>query len=93
MKTTETIKIKREYTTSDLCLAVVLRMNGGRIKKITPLDQRRFMFHFEDKDGLKEVINDYFSMSMQDHPYKRFYNEMREIKNMIYNFRLIDDSR
>jgi hypothetical protein len=86
MNKTQTIKIEREYTTSDLCLAVILKMNGCKIKKIEPLDQKRFVFHFEETKEADTIINDYFLLQTQDHPYKKFYNEMREIKNMIYNY-------
>ena len=93
MNTKETIKIEKEYTTSDLCLAIILKMNGGIIKKIVRLDQRRLVFYFKEREGLKKIINDYFSLSAQNHPYKKFYNEMREIKNMIYNYSLMNDAK
>jgi len=81
-----TIKIEREYMTTDLCLAVILKMNGCRIKRIEPIDQRRFRFCFEGNEKLMPIIQEYFTKSTQEHPYKRFFNEMREIKNMIYNW-------
>ena len=81
-----TIKIEEEYTTSDLCLAVILKMNGCKLKLVEPLDQRRFVFHFNKDDVATSVINDYFILGIQEHPYKKFYNEMREIKNIIYNY-------
>lgn len=90
MLTKETIKITREYTTKDLCLAVILKMNGVKIKKLQSIDGRRFIFHFEDNPMVKEIVSDYFLLSINDHPYKKFYQEMREIKNLIYNNPTID---
>lgn len=87
MKTTQTIKIEREYITSDLCLAVILKMNGCAIKKIEPLDQKRFVFHFEETAQAESITKEYFLLQTNDHPHKKFYNEMREIKNMIYNYK------
>jgi len=85
-KLTGTISIEKEYTTSDLCLAVILKMNGGKIKKIMPIDQRKFVFHFEENEKLDSIVKDYFVINTNDHPYKKFFNEMKEIKNMIYNW-------
>jgi len=62
-------------------------MNGCVIKRIDPIDQRRFVFHFEETQQAEALIKDYFQLQTQDHPYKKFYNEMREIKNMIYNYK------
>ena len=83
-----TIKIEREYMTADLCLAIILKMEGCRLKRIEPIGQRRFRFCFEEKEKLTPIIQDYFMKSTQEHPYKRFFNEMREIKNLIYNYPL-----
>jgi len=88
MNQKETIKIEKEYTTSDLCLAVILKMNGGKIKRIEPMDKKRLRFCFEEDPKMGSIINDYFTLPIQEHPYKRFYSEMREIKNMIYNYPL-----
>ena len=87
MKTNQTIEIEREYLTSDLCLAVILKMNGAKIKRIEPIGKKRFKFCFEENDKLLPIVNDYFQLQAQDHPYKKFFNEMREIKNIIYNYR------
>lgn len=83
---TGTIKIEREYMTTDLCLAVILKMNGYKLKRIEPIDQKRFRFCFEEEAEAMKIIKDYFTIPVQDHPHKRFFNEMREIKNMIYNY-------
>jgi len=86
MLTEQTVKVVREYTTTDLCLAVILKINGFQLTKIEPFNKNKFIFHFEQKDGINKVVEEYFLLSIADHPYKRFYSEMREIKNMIYNF-------
>lgn len=83
-----TIKIEKEYMTADLCLAVILKMSGCKLKRIEPIDQKRFRFCFEEKKEMMPIIKDYFTIPLQNHPYKKFYNEMREIKNMIYNYPL-----
>jgi hypothetical protein len=83
------IDIKEYYYTSDLCLATILKMNkfpivywesvggGGTKSKLT--------FYFKKEESIKKIVDDYFSLSIENHPFKKFYNEMREIKNIIYN--------
>jgi hypothetical protein len=81
-----TLKIERYYFTTDLCLAVILKLNNFEIIKIEkPLNGKRFIFYFNDSEKLQSTVQEYYSLPAERHPYKRFYNEMREIKNMIYN--------
>lgn len=87
MNPTETLRIEKEYITSDLCLAVILKMNGAKIKRVDPIDQKRFKFCFEENESLMPIVRDYFQLPLSEHPYKKFFNEMREIKNIIYNYR------
>ena len=87
METKETIEINKYYTTTDLCLAVILKMNKGKLEKVEVIDNNRFRFCFKEEDFLNSIVKDYFTMNTEDHPYKKFYNEMREIKNMIYNYK------
>lgn len=86
MENKGTIKIEQEYTTSDLCLAVILKMNGCIIKRVEQAGGKRLIFHFENNKNVDGIIKDYYTLNVDSHPYKRFYNEMKEIKNLIYNY-------
>ena len=82
-----TIKIERSYFTSDLCLATILKLHGCEMIQIDkPLVGNRFTFYFRDSEKIKKIVDDYFNTPIDSHPYKKFYNEMRDIKNMIYNY-------
>ena len=87
MKIETTIKIKRTYCTSDLCLATILKMNNFKIVQIEkPLQGNRFTFHFEHNIEVEKIAKEYFSSTIENHPHKKFFNELKEIKNLIYNY-------
>jgi len=91
LQTKETIffEIKEFYYTSDLCLAVILKMNNYPIAQWRNLGDgsgnRKLVFFFKKDEEMKKLIDDYFNLPMERHPFKKFYAELREIKNLIYN--------
>jgi len=85
MKTNQTIEIKRTYFTSDLCLATILKLNNIELIEIEkPLIGTKFKFHFKADTRVEKIVQEYYNLSIEQHPFKRFFNEMKDIKNMIY---------
>lgn len=87
-KTVE-INIKEYYYTADLCLTAILRMNNHQIahwKSLEQGDQKvKLVFYFRREPGILKLIDEYFNTPFDRHPYKKFYAELREIKNLIYS--------
>lgn len=85
LNTQGTIIIKRECQTSDLCLIAILKMNNCEILKWEKFGNNKFTFTFKHTDELENIVRDYFRSSVDCHPFKKFYTELKEIKNIIYN--------
>lgn len=83
------MNIKEYYYTSDLCLATILKMNKFPIVHWESVgdekSRQKLTFYFKKEEKIKKIVDDYFNLPMENHPFKKFYNEMREIKNIIYN--------
>jgi hypothetical protein len=60
-------------------------MNGCDIIKWEKFGNNKFTFTFDHTDKLDGLVKDYFRLSLDNHPYKKFYSELKEIKNIIYN--------
>jgi len=85
LDTKQTIVIKRECQTSDLCLIAVLKMNNCEILRWEKFGNNKFTFTFKHTEEVDKIVKDYFRLSIAEHPYKKFYSELKEIKNIIYN--------
>jgi hypothetical protein len=81
----QTIIIKRECTTSDLCLIAILKMNNCKIIRWDKFENNKFTFVFEYSEELDRIVKEYYKLSFDQHPLKKFYNELKEVKNIIYN--------
>ena len=86
MKLEQTLEfnVEQVYYTSDLCLAATLKCSGCVIIKWEEKNGK-FTFYFNRDTQADKTIKDYFSLPTEKHPFKKFYNEMKEIKNLIYN--------
>jgi len=75
------------YSTRDLCLAAILKMSGVKLVRWDSFNRvggdKRLVFYFESDEQTTKIVNEYFMD--QDHPFKKFYGELRELKNIIYN--------
>ena len=80
-----TIILKRECETSDLCLIALLKMNNCEIIRWKEHGNKKFTFWFEHTPVVDKIVRDYFRQSIDQHPFKKFYSELKEIKNIIYN--------
>jgi hypothetical protein len=85
LDTAQTLIIKRECQTSDLCLIAILKMNNCEILRWDKFGNNKFTFTFKHTKELDEIVKDYFRLSIEQHQYKKFYNELKEVKNIIYN--------
>ena len=85
LDTTQTIIIKKECSTSDLCLIALLKMNNCEILRWDKFGNNKFTFTFKHTEELEKIVKDYFRISVEQHPFKKFYTELKEIKNIIYN--------
>jgi hypothetical protein len=46
---------------------------------------KKYTFSFEHSPELDKIVKDYFRLPVEQHPFKKFYTELKEIKNIIYN--------
>ena len=85
LDTTQTLIIKRECQTSDLCLIALLKMNNCEIIRWDKFGNNKFSFTFKQTEAVDFLVKEYFKSSIENHPFKKFYSELKEIKNIIYN--------
>jgi hypothetical protein len=60
-------------------------MNNCEILRWQGTSSKKFTFTFEHTPEVDKIVKDYFRTSVDQHPFKKFYTELKEIKNIIYN--------
>jgi len=87
LKTEGTIflEIKNECSSSDLCLIALLKMNNCEIIRWEMHGNKKFTFTFDHTPQVDKIVKDYFRLPIDQHPFKKFYSELKEVKNIIYN--------
>jgi len=80
-----TITINQECQTSDLCLIALLKMNNCEILRWEGGVNKKFTFTFKHTQELNKIVKEYFMLPVEQHPFKKFYGELKEVKNIIYN--------
>jgi len=60
-------------------------MNNCEILKWESASNKKFTFIFAHTPQVDKIVKDYFRLPIEQHPFKKFYTELKEIKNIIYN--------
>ena len=76
------MKEERRYATSDFYLACFLKAKGLRIVDLER-EGRRSTFVFEDSDGRKELIREFYNNGVIR--FNSFKNAIQDLKAIIYN--------
>ena len=71
------------YKTKDFYLTAVLVMHGYKIKQHVN-DQNKSVFFFEDSDGLRALVQDYFYDKVKVSPHL-FQSSIKSVKALMYN--------
>jgi hypothetical protein len=71
------------YKTKDFYLAAVLVLYGYKIKYHVN-EKNKSVFHFEEDEGLRELVQDYFYDKLKVSPYL-FQSSIKSVKALIYN--------
>jgi hypothetical protein len=74
------------FNTTDLCLAALLKSKNYELAAWeivdTKFNTKRIIFFFERTEKVMSVVDDYLRGDFQQ--FKRFFNELKELKNLIY---------
>ena len=75
---------QNKFSTHDLNLATVLITLGYKISKIDKSNSKKAKFIFEAKDGLGQIINDYWDNKI-DLPAQDLFNSQKMLKNRLFS--------
>jgi len=85
----EKIDIEKSFSTTDLLLATILRTKDFQLKgwqkvglNVGVVGFQKVMFYFERSPELEKEVQDFFKTDC--YPYKKFYREFQQLKNIIY---------
>jgi hypothetical protein len=81
MKNNET---NSTYTTGDLYLAAVLRINGFKLIKCKKDERGKGIFIFEDKDDRSALIQKYFAGELNGN-LKSYVSAWKDLKGILYS--------
>ena len=76
-------EVMKMYKTKDFYLTAVLVMHGYKIKQHVN-DQNKSVFFFEDSDGLRALVQDYFYDKLKVSPHL-FTTSIKTVKSLMFN--------
>ena len=76
------LKENEYFETTDLNLANTIYYYGGKIETIDKRDPSRAIFVFKREKGLDEIVQSYWTHSLQVDPL-RFFHCLRELKTRL----------
>lgn len=71
------------YKTKDFYLTAVLVLQGYKIKQHIN-ENNKSVFYFEDSDGLRALVQDYFYDKVRVSPHQ-FQTSIKTVKALMYN--------
>ena len=71
------------FTTFDISLAAALISKGFHLLDLDKTNPRKVQFLFKDSNNLQQVIDDYWSDSLQVNA-RTYFDDVKLLKNRIY---------
>lgn len=79
----KTINQNQSFQTYDISLASFLIYAGFKLTKLDRFNPKKILFCFEHKEGIGQIVEEYFSGNCQVDPLE-FFNTLKNLKNRIY---------